>query len=464
MNKIRKPIIFITLFSSLIFFFYAFYIDYQNSKNYSILPTEDQLNSVQKSGYNFMVYNQYAILKDFESQGFEEDQSFLRELSNQYDYVLVVEFSDFDKYFTEIKDKLDKDILNNMRYVHYIKPGEIDKFDDQMIVQRFHRALKERKIRYFLFPDHPRTPELMRLVQKDLGTPVTIDSIKYYSPTVIFPWVGFGLITINLFVYIPLFSILYILAFFFLYNWSFTLAATLFSIIIFFRISKNNLLKIIGYALLFGVLVYMSAYNSLFIFKLNNVRGVKILLLVLPLLVLLKAFMEFTGFRFSKFNIAESFKKVKEVKFNKSDVLLLIFVAFAGIIYVVRSSNWAFVTNFERRARDALERALIARPRTKELISYLFYYTTPLSGRSFIWDFFKALLPVSILDTFLHIHTPLNLSVLRTINGFLVSLLLLLVIILIENLYRKFIHSAQEPYKQEENIREENSTAEEGIE
>ncbi|WP_204282240.1 hypothetical protein, partial [Serratia marcescens] len=44
--------------------------------------------------------------------------------------------------------------------------------------------------------------------------------------------------------------------------------------IIFFRISKNNLLKIIGYALLFGVLVYMSAYNSLFIFKLNNVRGI----------------------------------------------------------------------------------------------------------------------------------------------------------------------------------------------
>ncbi len=151
MNKIRKPIIFITLFSSLIFFFYAFYIDYQNSKNYSILPTEDQLNSIQKNGYNFMVYNQYAILKDFESQGFEEDQSFLRELTNQYDCLLVVEFSDFDKYFTEIKDKMNKDILNNMRYVHYIKPGEIDKFDDQMIVQRFHRALKERKIRYFLF-------------------------------------------------------------------------------------------------------------------------------------------------------------------------------------------------------------------------------------------------------------------------------------------------------------------------
>jgi len=464
MNKIRKPIFVITLFSSLIFSFYAFYVDYQNSKNYSILPTENQLDSIEENGYNFMIYNQYAILKDFESQGFEDDQSFLRELSNQYDYILVIEFSDFDKYFTEIKDKLNENILNNMRYIHYIKPGEIDKFDDQTIVQRFHRALKERKIRYFLFPDHSRTSNLINLVQKDLGTPVTIDSIKYYSSSAIVPWVGFGLITMNLFVYIPLFSILYIFAFFFLYNWSFTVAATLFSIIIFFRISKNNLLKIIVYSLLFGILVYMSGYNSLYMFKLNNVRGVKILLLVLPFLVLLKAFMDFTDFKFSKFNIVESLKKVKDVKFNKSDVLLLIFVAFAGIVYIVRSSNWAFVTNFERRARDALERALIARPRTKELISYLFYYTTPLSGRRFIWDFFKALLPVSILDTFLHIHTPLNLSVLRTINGFLVSLLILLVIIFIENLYRTFTRSNQKLKKQEENMGKEISPRQEGIE
>lgn len=80
------------------------------------------------------------------------------------------EFSDFDKHFTAIKDKLDKHILNKMRYLHYIKAAEIDKFDDQMIVQRFHRALKERKIRYFMLPEHERSFNLMYLIQQDLGT------------------------------------------------------------------------------------------------------------------------------------------------------------------------------------------------------------------------------------------------------------------------------------------------------
>lgn len=438
MKRIRKTLLLFTLACASIFFFYAFYVDYQNSKNYAILPIENQLQTINQDGYSYYSYQNYAILKDFESQGFEIDKLFLKDLVNNYDYILVTEFSDFDKYFTDIKDKLDVEVLSEMRYLHYIKSGEIDKFDNQMIVQRFRRALNERKIRYFLFPDHPRTPELISLIQKDLGTPVTIDSIKYNSPVSFIPWLGFILISLNLFVYIPLFSVFYILAFLFLYNWSFTIAATLFSIIIFFRISKNNLLKILGYSLLFGILVFMSGYNDLFIFKLNNVRGVKILLVVLPLLVLLKAFRDFTGFTFSKNGFKNAYQKILSFKFHKKDIVLLFLLIFAGVIYIIRSSNWAFVSNLERKVRDSLERALIARPRTKELISYFFYYTPPIDGRDFIWDFFKAILPVSILNTFLHIHTPLNLSVLRTINGFLVSLLLLLIIILFENYFSKF--------------------------
>lgn len=456
MKRIRKTLLLFTLACALIFFFYAFYVDYQNSKNYAILPIENQLQTINQDGYSYYTYQNYAILKDFESQGFEIDKLFLKDLVNNYDYILVTEFSDFDKYFTDIKDKLDVEVLSEMRYLHYIKSGEIDKFDNQMIVQRFRRALNERKIRYFLFPDHPRTPELISLIQKDLGTPVTTDSIKYNSPVSFIPWLGFILISLNLFVYIPLFSVFYILAFLFLYNWSFTIAATLFSIIIFFRISKNNLLKILGYSLLFGILVFMSGYNDLFIFKLNNVRGVKILLAALPLVVLLKAFRDFTGFTFSKTGFKNAYQKILSIKFNKTDIVLLFLVIFAGVIYIIRSSNWAFVSNLERRVRDSLERALIARPRTKELISYFFYYTAPLDGRDFIWDFFKAILPVSILNTFLHIHTPLNLSVLRTINGFLVSLLLLLVIILFENYFRKF-KTKHKNYEKKE-MEEEEST------
>jgi hypothetical protein len=417
---------------------YSFYTDWHNSKTYSILPLENELSTEHLDGYSYYVFKNYAVLKDFETHGYEEDRNFLSKLSEQYNYILVSEFSDFDKYFTLVKDKLEKDILNKMRYLHYIKAAEIDKFDDQMIVQRFHRALTERKIRYFMFPEHPRSLNLIYQIQQDLGTPVNIESITYVLPSPSVNWIGFGLITLNLFSYIPLFSLIYILIFVFLKNWSFTVAATLFSIIIFFKISKMNLLKILTYSLLFGTLVYMSGYDTLFIFKLNNVRGVKILLVVLPLLVLFKAFMDYTGFKFKRGELKKSFKKIKNIKFQRSDIILVILVISAGIIYIIRSSNWAFVSNFERKVRDSLEKVLIARPRTKELISYLFYYTYPLSGRTFIWDFFKAILPVSILDTFLHIHTPLYLSLLRTVNGFLVSLILLLIIIFIEKVVGRF--------------------------
>lgn len=437
MKKIQKHIFFISLICCLLFFIYSFYVDWQNSKTYSILPLESTLSTENMEGYSYYVYKNHAILKDFQTQGYEKDNNFLKGLSEQYNYILISEFSDFDKYFTNIKDKLDKNILDKMRYLHYIKAAEIDKFDDQMIVQRFHRALTERKIRYFMFPEHSRSLNLIYLIQQDLGTPVNIESITYLLPSPLIKWFGFGLITLNLFSFVPLFSFVYILVFIFLKNWSFTIAATLFSIIIFFKISKKNLLKIITFSLLFGTLVYMSGYDTLFIFKLNNVRGVKILLVILPLLVLCKAFIDYTGFKFKKGELKKTFKKIENIKVQRSDIILVILLMFAGFIYIIRSSNWAFVSNFERKLRDSLEKVLIARPRTKELISYFFYYTPPIPGRTFIWDFFKSILPVSILDTFLHIHTPLYLSLLRTVNGFLVSLILLLIIIFVEDIVVK---------------------------
>ncbi len=80
---------------------------------------------------------------------------------------------------------------------------------------------------------------------------------------------------------------------------------------------------------------------------------------------------------------------------------------------------------------------LIARPRTKELISYFFTIHLPFLVGRLYGIFFKSILPVSILDTFLHIHTPLYLSLLRTVNGFLVSLILLLIIIFVEDIVVK---------------------------
>ena len=59
-----------------------------------------------------------------------------------------------------------------------------------MIVQRFHRALTERKIRYFMLPEHSRSLNLIYLIQQDLGTPVNIESIIIIAFTS-YQWFGF---------------------------------------------------------------------------------------------------------------------------------------------------------------------------------------------------------------------------------------------------------------------------------
>jgi hypothetical protein len=105
-------------------------------------------------------------------------------------------------------------------------------------------------------------------------------------------------------------------------------------------------------------------------------------------------------------------------------------------LYIIRSNNWGFVLDFERQARDFLDQYLIARPRTKELISYFFFFTKPLDSYfgKLIWLIGRAILPVSIINTFLHFHTPIHLGILRSMNALLIALFLLIVSIAIKKL------------------------------
>ena len=82
MKKIQKHIFFISLICCLIFFIYSFYVDWQNSKTYSILPLESTLSTENMEGYSYYVYKNHAILKDFQTQGYEKDNNFLKVFQN----------------------------------------------------------------------------------------------------------------------------------------------------------------------------------------------------------------------------------------------------------------------------------------------------------------------------------------------------------------------------------------------
>jgi hypothetical protein len=318
-----------------------------------------------------------------------------------------------------LKNSLSDKTLKKIKYVHYIKEAELDKYNRNIVIRRFIRAFEERKIQYFLIPEHENKKYIVEQIQKEIGFPTNYKDIKRYYPNDFLKYMANILISFNLLVYMPILLVFYLLFVVFLYNWSFTIAGLFFSYIIFFKISNKNLSKILIYSLIFGILIYSSGFDYNFIFKLNTIRGVKIVLLGLPFLVFLK-------YIFTK----------KFDKFYKSDIIIFLVGVMGFFLYIIRSNNWGFVLDFERQARDFLDQYLIARPRTKELISYFFFFTKPLDSYfgKLIWLIGRAILPVSIINTFLHFHTPIHLGILRSMNALLIALFLLIVSIAIKKL------------------------------
>ena len=112
-------------------------------------------------------------------------------------------------------------------------------------------------------------------------------------------------------------------------------------------------------------------------------------------------------------------------------VAVLLFVALAGGIYLLRSGNVsaAYVPAIEQHMRTFLARTLPARPREKEfLVGYpsVFLALLALSRRS-RWWFLLFLLgisagQVSVVDTFEHIRSPFALSVWREGIGLAVGI------------------------------------------
>lgn len=108
-------------------------------------------------------------------------------------------------------------------------------------------------------------------------------------------------------------------------------------------------------------------------------------------------------------------------------------ILFFFAIYIIRSGNYNVpMINFEAGFRRILGIIMLVRPRTKEfLIGYpvlfftLTYLGTVISYR-YRWIFYTiaTVAPISMLNTFCHFHAPIWLSVLRSINGLVLGLLI----------------------------------------
>lgn len=113
------------------------------------------------------------------------------------------------------------------------------------------------------------------------------------------------------------------------------------------------------------------------------------------------------------------------------DLALFLFILGSIGFYLLRSGNSGFVLPLEDKIRVLLDKILVARPRFKEFI---------IGNPSILFsNYSKYFIPLSfismagIVDSFLHIHTPIFYSLLRTFWG---ALLGILVFILIAKLWK----------------------------
>ncbi|GIO23399.1 DUF5693 family protein [Oceanobacillus sp. J11TS1] len=168
-----------------------------------------------------------------------------------------------------------------------------------------------------------------------------------------------------------------------------------------------------------GILLIIGLLNgNAFITGVELFRGIKLLHIIPPLLVLFGLFYSF----FTKQN-RHSLQTLLNKEIRVWHVLVMLVLLFAFAYYLVRTGNSGMVSSLEMTIRHKLEELLYVRPRTKEfLIGYpamvIGLYFLPCSsvlGKCFLT--IGSIGFLSMLNTFTHFHTPLFISILRSIYG-----------------------------------------------
>jgi len=179
-----------------------------------------------------------------------------------------------------------------------------------------------------------------------------------------------------------------------------------------------------GIALAGAAVVIAALGDFRFMLKVVQFRGVKAMSLLPVVLVIGGAIVE--GFSLDRtFTWRHKWGKVPAWM----RVCLIFFALLVGIIYIGRTGNFIIpVPAWELRLREFLEQVFPYRPRTKELL--IGYPLLILGFGLFSWGWYRVGLftaalgtigPVSMVNTFTHIHSPLIASISRTIVGLVIG-------------------------------------------
>jgi len=205
--------------------------------------------------------------------------------------------------------------------------------------------------------------------------------------------------------------------------------------------------SLIGAAYTVGLLSTSSYMTSISVFS-----GVKVGI-ILPMIIMAGFLWVATNRENGhKGNILEMLLDLMKKPVTIGILVLLGCVALVLLVYMMRSGNvQGGVSSLELTFRSFMDSVMNVRPRTKE-----FMFGHPLMLVAMYFGFGKNLWPIAVLgmigqvslvNTFEHLHTPLLVSVLRTVNGLVLGivlgLILILVIKLAIKLVKKYLPSAE---------------------
>jgi hypothetical protein len=331
----------------------------------------------------------------------------------------------------------------NFVRVHAIKSQELDRLSLEGALARWERAVHERTIRLLWVTEHQRFPQYLerlslRITQvgMELGEPSTPAPFESFSW--VYLAIGAGFVSLALLVLMGRLSLTVLLgcgvggvsALVLVGMWDVELARQALALLIAAvvpwlllwvsteRFSGWKLVVIVSLCSIVAGLAAAAVLSDLSYFlKINEFRGVKLALVAPSVLIVLAELRRWRGLSW-RYLLA------------KRGAWLIPALGLGMLFFVLeRSGNLPAipVARWEELLRERLEDWLIARPRFKEFLvghpALMLWRREPSLVHLGLLAL-GALGQASIINTFVHLHTPLVLSLWRTINGLVLGLLI----------------------------------------
>lgn len=141
------------------------------------------------------------------------------------------------------------------------------------------------------------------------------------------------------------------------------------------------------------------------------------------------------------------YKGLLDKKISYGALIVIGLLAIVLYVYVSRTGNTGTATGLERSFRQFLDNVLGVRPRTKEfLIAYpillaLLYYG--YKEKYIVAVIFAVMGPMSLVNTYAHIHTPVVISLIRSAYGIIFGIIIGLILIGVIKLISRVIKKCQ---------------------